>query len=348
MGGNEPGRGRSRHDAASLNVGSAAGCWGVPRRSTSIQAFPRCCPGREGTSVKGSAEPLRVSRQIHSSLPEDRPHIVCKTHIHARSPVRVRGDGHRVALVGGTGTESRAVALQPGGEDLAVTRACGSRREPCPESAKPGSLASATPRQRLAGVAATRGSTKEGTTMPVVRVGAPTVCVTLSLVGASTAGAQTPCAAPACSLPTANCLVNASSLVDGPGCCASACKTIEGALSQVPAGAVIKVAAGTYDNVALTPLTINKTVTLCGAQFGVDARTPRGPDESIIAKQFGTTVSASNGILDGVQCEGVIHVNPVGFGLDMGQGTEGTQVYNSIFQNNIAGIALANTGRVRC
>src|SRR5262249_5281404 len=126
--------------------------------------------------------------------------------------------------------------------------------------------------------------------------------------------------------------------------CASACKTIEGALSQVPAGAVIKVAAGTYDNVALTPLTINKTVTLCGAQFGVDARTPRGPDESIIANPFGTTVSASNVIVDGFTVEGVIHATPVGFGLDMGQGTEGTQVYNSISQNNIAGIALANTG----
>jgi len=144
MGGNEPGRGRSRHDAASLNLGSAAGCWGVPRRSTSMQAFPRCCPGREGTSVKGSAQPLRVSRQIHSSLPEDRPHIVCKTRIHARSPVRVRGDGHRVAQVGGTGTEWRAVASQPGREALAVTRPSGSRQEPCPESAKLGSLVSVT------------------------------------------------------------------------------------------------------------------------------------------------------------------------------------------------------------
>jgi hypothetical protein len=125
---------------------------------------------------------------------------------------------------------------------------------------------------------------------------------------------------------------------------------------DVPADAVIKVAAGTYPNVAPnTALTIDKTVTLCGAQAGVDARTRSGPEsiESIIANPFGTTICgglpvcslpASNVIVDGFTFEGVINVNPVGFALDMGKGTEGTQVYNSIFQNNIAGIALANTG----
>jgi hypothetical protein len=125
---------------------------------------------------------------------------------------------------------------------------------------------------------------------------------------------------------------------------------------DVPADAVIKVAAGTYPNVAPnTALTIDKTVTLCGAQAGVDARTRSGPEsiESIIANPFGTTICgglpvcslpASNVIVDGFTFEGVINSNPVGFALDMGRGTEGTQVYNSIFQNNIAGIGLANTG----
>jgi hypothetical protein len=177
--------------------------------------------------------------------------------------------------------------------------------------------------------------------------GALAVLVILSRVGASTAGAQT-CAAPACSGP-ATCSVDAGTMGnDAPGCCAvgMACKTIEFALGQVLAGAVIKVAAGMYPNVAPnTPLTIDKTVTLCGAQAGVDARNPRGSNESIITNPFGTAIlPASNVIVDGFTFEGVTFTNPVGFGLDMSRGTEGTQVYNNIFQNNIAGIGLANTG----
>jgi hypothetical protein len=117
------------------------------------------------------------------------------------------------------------------------------------------------------------------------------------------------------------------------------CNTIQFAVNQpVQAGAVIKVAAGTYAE-GSGSLTINKTVTLCGAQAGVDARTPRAP-ESIIMNPMGTTVSASNVIVDGFTFAGTLNF----FGLDMGQGTEGTQVYNNIFQNNTTGIGLANKG----
>ena len=98
---------------------------------------------REGTPLKGSAEVLRVSRQIHFFLPEDRPHRAAR-HASTRAPFRVRGDGHRVAQVGGTRTEWRAVASQPGREALAVNRPSGSRQEPCPESAKLGALVSVT------------------------------------------------------------------------------------------------------------------------------------------------------------------------------------------------------------
>jgi hypothetical protein len=185
----------------------------------------------------------------------------------------------------------------------------------------------------------------------VGRVGALALWILLPLVGASTAGAQAPCAAPACVGPF-NCNVDASG-DDVAGCCTAAtpCKTIEFALAQVSAGAVIKVAAGTYPSLAfLTPLTIHKTVTLCGAQAGVDARNPRGP-ESIIANEFGTTIfnatpipPPNNVIVDGFTFQGVTFVNPVGFGLDIEAGAQGTQVYNNIFQNNIAGIGLGNTG----
>jgi len=176
--------------------------------------------------------------------------------------------------------------------------------------------------------------------------GALAVWVILSRVGASTAGAQT-CAAPACSGPAFDCTVNASSGGDVPGCCTTACKTIGFALGQVLAPAVIKVAAGTYPEGAAS-LSIDKMVTLCGAQAGVDATTRMGgpATESIITNPKGTIVNASHVIVDGFTFEGVTD-SIFNFGLDMASSptaTEGTQVYNNIFQNNIAGIALANVG----
>jgi hypothetical protein len=165
----------------------------------------------------------------------------------------------------------------------------------------------------------------------------------VTLMGASSAGAQ--CAAAACG-GAGDCKVDAASGVDAGGCCTALtpCKTIEFAVGQVAAGATIKVAAGTYQENPLHTVTINKTVTLCGANAGVDARGARGP-ESIISNERGTTVFASNVVLDGFtfQDAGTTQSN-FPYGLDMAQGTQGTQVYNNIVQNNIYGIALANTG----
>ena len=165
--------------------------------------------------------------------------------------------------------------------------------------------------------------------------------IVLTFAGTSSAGAQ--CAALACA-GTADCSVNAASGVDAPGCCTTSCKTIQFAVGQVAAGAVIKVAAGTYPENAASSLNINKTVTLCGANAGTDARGSRVP-ESIITNERGTTVSADNVVLDGFtfQDAGMTQSN-FPYGVDMAQGTQGTQVYNNIIQNNIYGIGLANTG----
>ena len=169
--------------------------------------------------------------------------------------------------------------------------------------------------------------------------GALAVLVILSRVGASTAGAQ--CAAPACTGP-ADCSVDGTLGNDVAGCCATACKTIQFAIGEASVGNVIKVAAGTYPENPAASLSITKMVTLCGAQAGVDART-RVAAESRITNPRGTIVSASNVILDGFTFEGVTNsIFP--YGVDMAQGTQGTQVYNNIFQNNIVGIGLANTG----
>jgi parallel beta-helix repeat protein len=153
------------------------------------------------------------------------------------------------------------------------------------------------------------------------------------------------CAAPACATP--NCFVNDATGVDAVGCCTNAtpCKTIQFAVNDVSVGDVISVAAGTYlePGTPGSPLNINKTVTLCGAQAGVDARTRAG-SETRIQDPEGTVVNANDVVIDGFTIEDNTASLPLGYGLDMGQGTTGTQVYNDIVQNNIVGIGLANTG----
>jgi parallel beta helix pectate lyase-like protein len=149
------------------------------------------------------------------------------------------------------------------------------------------------------------------------------------------------CAASACDTP--NCHVNDSTGSDVSGCCASGtCKTIQFAVGDAQVGDVIAVAAGTYPEAAGGPLTISKTVTLCGAQAGVDARTRAGSETHITDPQ-GMIVAADDVVIDGFTIENATS-GYVGMGLDMAQGTTGTQVYNNIVQNNVLGIGLANTG----
>jgi hypothetical protein len=121
----------------------------------------------------------------------------------------------------------------------------------------------------------------------------------------------------------------------------AACMTIQAAVGKATAGDTIIVAAGLYPEP--TPVTVNKTLTLLGAQQGVDARGARG-SESILMGPDSVYFTASNVVFDGFTVEGVTQVNAFGYGILMGAGTTGAQVLNNIVQFNIVGIGLANTG----
>lgn len=118
--------------------------------------------------------------------------------------------------------------------------------------------------------------------------------------------------------------------------------TIQAAVNDVGCTTIV-VAAGTYPEPDPGPLTINRTLTLLGAQSGVDARNPRG-SESIVTDPQGTIVTANNVVIDGFTIENSTAAAFTGHGILMGAGTTGTQILNNLIQNNIIGIGLANTG----
>jgi nitrous oxidase accessory protein NosD len=123
--------------------------------------------------------------------------------------------------------------------------------------------------------------------------------------------------------------------------------TISGAIVIASPGDTIKVCPGLYAE----QVSINKTLTLLGAQATVDARTrvTLPANESIIDHPCGPVQIAADGVtLDGFTVQGStlpdpcflsgIWMNPGGTGS---QG--GAQILNNIVQNNISGIELDST-----
>ena len=115
--------------------------------------------------------------------------------------------------------------------------------------------------------------------------------------------------------------------------------TIQSAIND-PTCTTIMVAAGTYPE-GPGPLNVFRTVTLNGAQAGMDARNPRGM-ESVITDPQGTIVRASNVVIDGFTIQNSAVATFTGYGVDLAPGIGGTQILNNIIQNNIVGIGLAN------
>jgi len=142
----------------------------------------------------------------------------------------------------------------------------------------------------------------------------------LFAVSAAPASAVVTCAVPSVSYPTIQ------SAVNDPTC------------------DEIDVAAGTY----IEQVTINRTVTLKGAQAGVDARTRSGA-ESIITNACGPVqIEADTVVIDGFTIEGSTLPDPCFLaGIWTNPGFSGTQgghtIVNNIVQNNISGIELDST-----
>jgi len=121
----------------------------------------------------------------------------------------------------------------------------------------------------------------------------------------------------------------------------NSCLTLQYAIDQSAAGDTINVASGTYTTISL--VMIDKTLTILGAQNGVDARTRSG-DESVLSNIEGISVTANAVVIDGFTIKDSSNPVYTGYGLLINPGIDGTHVVNNIFENNIAGLGLANVG----
>ncbi len=119
--------------------------------------------------------------------------------------------------------------------------------------------------------------------------------------------------------------------------------TIQAAVSAASPGDTILVNPGTYAE----SVTIDKPLTLEGANYGINPSTGTRGAESIVDTSIvgGSTpfdVTASNVTIDGFTIEGATDSNTGGFGIVLAPGTSGTTLRNNVIQNNVAGLSLAN------
>jgi hypothetical protein len=121
----------------------------------------------------------------------------------------------------------------------------------------------------------------------------------------------------------------------------TACLTLQGAIGKSSDGDTIEVAAGTYAVNGL--VSVNRQLTLRGAQAGVDARS-RAASESILENTQGISVSASGVTIDGFTIQGSVIAAFTGYGVWLNPTVDGTTVVNNIFQDNIVGLGLSNLG----
>lgn len=118
--------------------------------------------------------------------------------------------------------------------------------------------------------------------------------------------------------------------------------TISQAVTNASAGDTIEVAAGTYSE----SVNVNKSLTVLGAQAGVDARTRSGAESIVDGTNSGGEtpfyVTSSDVTIDGFTIQGANSSNYSGYGILLATGTSGAHIVNDIIQSNSIGIGLAN------
>ena len=121
----------------------------------------------------------------------------------------------------------------------------------------------------------------------------------------------------------------------------TACLTLQAAINKASAGDTINVEVGIYPHAGV--VTVNKTLTLKGAQAGVNARVRLEPFlESILENSGGLYVTANDVVIDGFTVQNSTSGAFTGYGIALGAGTSGADVINNIIQDNIVGLGLAN------
>jgi hypothetical protein len=138
--------------------------------------------------------------------------------------------------------------------------------------------------------------------------------------------------------------VNADGVCGGNSPCYT---TIQAAIDAATTGDTIEVSDGFYDE----SVNINKSLTLNGAQHGVDARNRSGAESVINHACSPVQITADNVTLDGFTVQGSTQADPCTIaGIWMNPGFSGTQggaqILNNIVQNNISGIEFDNTGTI--
>jgi hypothetical protein len=129
--------------------------------------------------------------------------------------------------------------------------------------------------------------------------------------------------------------------------CSTVYPTIQAAVNAAPVGGTVRVAAGTYNEM----VTINKSLTVQGAQAGVDARSScRGRGESVVdgyaisptSQSSAFYVTANDVTIDGFTAQGQTSPGVYGAGIVLAPSIAGSHILDDIVQNNVVGLYLSN------
>jgi len=119
--------------------------------------------------------------------------------------------------------------------------------------------------------------------------------------------------------------------------------TITEAVAASNSGDQIDVCAGTYTET----VTVNKFLTLRGAQAGVDARARTGQPESVLnAPGGGFNITTSNVTVDGFTVQGGSQA-PLANGITLAANRSGHRIFNNIIRDNTFGLYLNSNGAIQ-